>query len=192
MTIEYSLYHPVTREILWSGIAVDESKLPEVPPEYSEYRFAIGVRGDPEKEGLDVTIIDGVEHYSLFDQVPPRSEEVLQQVIEDERAKRLAAGFDYNFKDERGVHRIGTTEADERGWDKVTKLASAMILSGNPGGKIQVVTETGPVEVTAVEWQEILIAAGAFQQPIYALSFALQTMTPIPQDVENPSYWGQN
>lgn len=187
--LTFTLFNIEDKTILCNGVCPNEDCLP-VKPE--GYKFAFGIMGDPETQKVQVDIVEGEGVYSLVSWVRPREPEELLAAIETERSRRLAAGFDYNFKDARGVHRIGTTEADERGWDKVTKLASAMILSGNPGGKIQVVTETGPVEVTAVEWQEILIAAGAFQQPIYALSFALQTMTPIPQDVENPSYWGQN
>src|SRR5690606_41968408 len=41
-----------------------------------------------------------------------------------ERDRRLAMGFDYDFQDERGVHRISTTPADMAGWDEVTKLRS--------------------------------------------------------------------
>lgn len=184
--LHYTLHWIDNGIIIQSGDCAGEDRLPPMP---EGARFELGVEAHPEFEKMH-QLSDGSWEPIAWDRF--REPEELLAAIERERKLRLSVGFDYPFGDERGVHRIGTTEADERGWDKVTKLASAMILSGNPGGKIQVVTETGPVEVTAVEWQEILIAAGAFQQPIYALSFALQTMTPIPQDVENPSYWGQN
>lgn len=34
-----------------------------------------------------------------------------------------------------------------------------------------------------------LIAAGAFRQPIWAKSFVLEAMNPIPDNYENDSYW---
>ena len=189
MSVEYVLYNPEDKTILWSGLLVDENTLPEVPEEYSHYIFGFGVKGDPEKYKVHIELLDGEEVLSLIDYTPPRSQEALLQLIEEERARRLSVGFNYNFGDERGVHRIGTTLADEVGWDKVTKLSMACILSGNPTATIQIVTNTGPVEITAAEWQQILIAVGAFQQPIYAVSFSLQQLDPIPQDVDKPEYW---
>lgn len=181
MNSPYTLHWIDTGIVIQSGQVPRPDLYPSVP---DGAMITEGIEANPETERVK----DGKA--VPYDR--PRENEELFSAIERERGRRLAAGFDFDFKDSRGVHRIGTTDADERGWDKVTKLSTAYLLSGNPGVKIQIVTETGPVEVTAAEWQEILIAAGAFQQPIYALSFVLQTMTPIPQDVENPSYWGQN
>ena len=106
-----------------------------------------------------------------------------------ERERRLALGFDYNFGDERGVHRIATTPQDMKNWDEVTKFASALIATGNPSETIGIVTETGPAVVTAMEWQDVLIAAGAFRQPYFQASFALQAMNPIPANYTDNSYW---
>lgn len=106
-----------------------------------------------------------------------------------ERARRLALGFDYDFGDERGVHHIGTTEADMRGWDEVTMLASALLALGDTTSMITIVTETGPAEVTAVEWQQVLVAAAQFRQPIWAASFALQQMEPIPENFADDQWW---
>jgi len=106
-----------------------------------------------------------------------------------ERERRLAAGFAYDFGDSRGAHRIATTDQDMRGWDEVTKIANAMIALGDQASTIEIVTETGPVRVTAMEWQRILIAAAAFRQPIWSASFALQAMAQIPADVTDERYW---
>lgn len=106
-----------------------------------------------------------------------------------ERSRRLALGFDYDFADTRGVHRIGTTPDDMRGWDEVTTWASAAIALGNSSSTLQILTDTGPVTVTALEWQSILAAATAFRQPIWGASFALQAMDPIPQDYAAAEYW---
>lgn len=113
----------------------------------------------------------------------------LQEGILAERARRLATGFDYDFGDGRGIHHIGTTEADMRGWDEVSKGASAAMALGLSDSSIAIVTDTGPVTVTAAEWQQILLAATAARQPIYAASFALQAMDPIPADFADDSYW---
>ena len=109
--------------------------------------------------------------------------------IEVERNRRLSIGFVYDFGDARGVHRIGTSEQDMRGWDEVTKVANAMLALGDQTSTIDIVTETGPAAVTAIEWQRILIAAGAFRQPIWIASFVLQAMETIPTDLTEDRYW---
>lgn len=112
------------------------------------------------------------------------------QAVVSERERRLAAGFDYDFGDGRGVHTIGTTPADMFGWDAVSKLASAAIALGQPNTPIAIVTNTGPATVTALEWQQILVSAATeFQQPIWAASFALQAMSPIPADYASDARW---
>lgn len=110
-------------------------------------------------------------------------------LIVAERERRLAVGFDYDFGDARGIHRIATAEQDMRGWDEVTKVANAMLALGDTTSTIGIVTETGPTAVTAVEWQHVLVAAGAFRQPIWSASFVLQAMDPIPADVTDSQYW---
>lgn len=119
--------------------------------------------------------------------VPPTTDDVIA-----ERARRLAAGFDCDLG-ARGVHRISTTDADMRGWDEVTALASAYIARGDDGAEIAIVTDTSPVAVTALEWQDILVAAGVFRQPIWAASFTLQAMTPIltTSGGRDPDQWGR-
>lgn len=110
--------------------------------------------------------------------------------VMDERTRRLALGFDYTFPDARGLHHIGTTEADMIGWDEVTKIAQALVALGQESSLLAIVTNTGTVQITALEWQQILVAAAAFRQPIWVGSFALQAMSPIPADYTNNSYWG--
>lgn len=106
-----------------------------------------------------------------------------------ERSRRLALGFDYDFGDARGVHHIGTTAADLAGWDEVSKAAQAAINLGAADAKFEIVTDTGLATLTAMEWQLILVAAGQHRQPIWATSFALQAMAPIPRDYANDKYW---
>lgn len=114
---------------------------------------------------------------------------VAAEDVARERTRRLALGFDYDFGDARGVHRIGTTEADMAGWDEVSKGAQAAINLGEPDVVLSLVTDTGPVAVTALEWQQILAAATAHRQPIWAASFALQAMSPIPAAYADAAYW---
>lgn len=106
-----------------------------------------------------------------------------------ERTRRLELGFDYDFGDARGVHHIGTTAADMEGWDEVAKASQAAINLGAPSTPITIVTDTGPVAVTALEFQQILAAATAHRQPIWAASFVLQAMSQIPADYADGSYW---
>lgn len=115
---------------------------------------------------------------------PPTVDDVIV-----ERSRRLALGFDYDFGDARGIHHIGTTPQDMAGWDEVTKFAHAIINANDTATTIAIVTNTGPTQVTALEWNAILIAAGEFRQPIWQASFVLQTMDPIPEDYTDDSYW---
>lgn len=135
-----------------------------------------------EFEGL-LPVYEETPEPSPSDPNPSREDVIL------ERQRRLAAGFDYDFHDSRGVHRIGTTDRDMFGWDEVSKGAAALLALDMPDAKIQVVTATGPVEVSALEWQYVLLAAAAFRQPIWQASFALQVMEPIPMDYSDDSYW---
>lgn len=105
-----------------------------------------------------------------------------------ERDRRLALGFDFDFSDERGVHRIGTTRADMAGWDEVTTIAQVRSLRGNET-PISIVTDTGPVQVSPSEWLDILEAAEAARQPIWQASFVLQAMDPIPEDYAADHHW---
>lgn len=114
---------------------------------------------------------------------------VRQKDVIAERARRLSAGFEYDFGNGRGVHRIGTTPEDREGWNRVSELAQAMINLGQGAAPINVLTDTGHVTITAQEWQQILLAAGAFEQPIWHSSFALLAMNPIPDDYEADHHW---
>lgn len=105
-----------------------------------------------------------------------------------ERDRRLALGFDFDFGDERGVHHIGTTPGDMVGWNAVTMAANAIIATGAPA-TIDILTESGPATVTAMEWQQVLLAATTAQQPIWHASFALSAMSPIPAAFRDDSYW---
>ena len=108
-------------------------------------------------------------------------------MITIERNRRLALGFDYNFGDARGTHRIGTTPADMVGWGEVSTYAGALLDMGDVTTKIAIVTDTGPCEVTAPEWRAIEIAAAVFRQPIWARSFVLQAL--LPTDYATDAHW---
>jgi hypothetical protein len=123
------------------------------------------------------------------DVLPPAPPVVTVDDVVGERERRLALGFDYAFGDARGVHRIGTTEADMKGWEEVDKAASALIALGMGGQSINIVTDTGATTVTALEWKQIILAATLHRQPIWAASFMLQATTPIPADYADDRYW---
>lgn len=111
-------------------------------------------------------------------------------MIATERNRRLALGFDYDFGDARGVHRIGTTKRDLEGWDEVSKYAGALIDAGQTSTTIHIATDTGPCTVTPIEWRAIEIASAAFRQPLWAKSFALMALAPtMPADYTHDSYW---
>jgi hypothetical protein len=128
--------------------------------------------------------LDRVEVARTWNVAAPTVDDVIA-----ERTRRLALGFDYNFADARGVHNIGTTEADMRGWDEVAKAAAAFIALGQPSAEFTIVTNTGPATITALEFQSILTTAAAVRQPLWAASFTLQAMNPIPADYADNAYW---
>lgn len=144
------------------------------PAQHAEFLTFPGLR---RWNGMDV---------EAYDPPPPP---VSANAVIQERERRLALGFDYDFADARGVHHIATTAADMKGWDEVTMIANAAINAGAPTTAILILTATGPVTVTAAEWQQILLASGAHRQPIWQASFALQAMDPIPADYTDNAYW---
>lgn len=120
--------------------------------------------------------------------LPPPPPPSVDDVIA-ERDRRLALGFEYDFGDARGIHHIGTTVQDMQGWDEVTKVAAAALATGNSALEIQIITDTGPTTVTAMEWQAILLASGAARQPLWQASFVLQLADPIPADYADDVHW---
>ena len=106
-----------------------------------------------------------------------------------ERRRRLSVGLDYDFGDARGTHHIGTSDDDMRGWREVTDYANALIDIGNTTTTINIVTDTGPASVTAPEWQAVILAAAQWRQAIWARSFELQAMSPIPSNYADDSRW---
>jgi hypothetical protein len=109
--------------------------------------------------------------------------------VQLERARRLSLGFAYDFGDERGIHQIGTTPEDMIGWRDVIDYANALIDSGDTSTQINIVTDTGATAVTAPEWQVVMLEAASVRQKLWAASFALQAMQPIPGDYANDIYW---
>lgn len=118
-----------------------------------------------------------------------RGPHVAPSDIHAERDRRLAGGFDYEFPDARGVHRINTTPGDMVGWDEVTKLAQALLNLGQTEQPITIATGTGVTQVTPIEWQQVMLAAAAFRQPIWGASFVLEAMAPIPADFSEDARW---
>ncbi|MCZ7499380.1 MULTISPECIES: hypothetical protein [unclassified Agrobacterium] len=161
--------------------------------EYLIPAFATILRPPEEREGFVWRFVDGAWGYSPEGEyeTPPAEEPVVSAaMVSSELDRRLALGFDYSFGDERGTHHLGTTPTDMKRWtEEVTPLSQAYLNMGQPDGQIGIKTETGPVAVTATEWQQILLAAGVHRQPIYQAYFALKDMAPIPADYASARYW---
>jgi hypothetical protein len=130
-----------------------------------------------------ITNDNGTPH-PVYDDIVITSTQIIA-----ERQRRLAQGFDFDFADARGIHRIGTTATDMDGWAEVTQWSNAAINTGAASATMAIVTDTGATTVTAQEWQQILVAAAQFRHPIWMASFALQALQPIPADYANDSYW---
>lgn len=121
----------------------------------------------------------------VYEEMPyPTEDDVIA-----ERRRRLSVGFNYDFGDERGVHRIGTTENDMIGWDEVTKWAQAKLSLGDNDATKTIVTDTGLTYIKPIEWFSVIEAADSFRGPIWEKSFLLQEMSPIPRDYDNDNYW---
>lgn len=180
---------PQTGAYLYSGIADQD------PLDKKKWLIPAGattVQPPAERVGFVRRFVDGAWGYSPKAKVttpptPPTT--ATPDMVIAERRRRLATGFNYDFGDSRGVHRIGTTEDDLAGWDEVTKFAQAAGNVGQHDLQIPVVTDTGPVNVTPAEWQYVLLAAAEHRQPIFAASFRLQAMNPIPLDYAADKYW---
>lgn len=110
--------------------------------------------------------------------------------IRRERDRRLAVGFDYNFRDARAIHRIATDTEDVcKAAEEVTPLASSLVMNGDTETTIAFKTETGRVDITGPEWLSILLAAAEWRQPIFQAYFDLTAMDPIPSDYTDDKYW---
>lgn len=133
---------------------------------------------------------DVVQHYRLDPWMMAPPAPTIDDVI-TERSRRLAVGFNYDFgtPEAPNVQHIGTTTNDMRGWDEVTAWANAQVALNDTTSTIEILTDSGTATVTAVEWMKIVNASTAFRQPIWAASFVLQSMNPIPADYTNDKYW---
>ena len=144
--------------------------------------------------GMSIPAVEGNRHY---DEILASGTEVLPYVapapsVDDivaERERRLALGFNYDFGNGRGVHRIGTTKEDMAGWSEVSTYAGALIDRGDLTTQIPIATDTGTCLVTPPEWRAIEIAAAQFRQPLWTKSFALMAMNPIPASYQEDSWW---
>ncbi|MDQ8700159.1 hypothetical protein [Hyphomicrobium sp. LHD-15] len=61
-----------------------------------------------------------------------------------------------------------------KGWDEVSKGAQAAINLGGGASEIAIETDMGPVTLTGLEFQQVLVAATAYRLSIWLASFALQ------------------
>lgn len=111
-------------------------------------------------------------------------------LVKAERDRRLAMGFTYDFEDGRGVHHIGTSADDMRGWNEVTMSAQAAVALGAGSDPLTtLLTDTGPATVTALEWMAILQAAHAARQPIWHRSFEIAAMSPDTVALASDALW---
>ncbi len=112
------------------------------------------------------------------------------EMLTAELNRRLAAGFDYDFADQRGVHHFGTTDADmKRRMQEVTHLLKRQW----PWASQAVRSASRPTRTNLrhrFEWWHVLDAAAEWRQPLYAAYFALKALPEIPADyAANPAYW---
>jgi len=163
------------------GRVLERRELSGIPAHKASLWRPIVIEGS----GTQEQVIVEPDRVRLVLSVPP----VTVGQVAEERDRRLALGFSYNFGDARGMHRIGTTKADLEGWQEVSTYAGALIDSGDLTTQIAIATDTGPCLVTAPEWRAVEIASASFRQPLWAKSFALMALSPIPADYTDDRHW---
>ena len=109
--------------------------------------------------------------------------------VRQEYERRSSLGFEYDWRDDRGVHIMGTSPEDQKGWEKVTKRANALIARGDVDTTIKIHTNSGRIKVTAPEWQAFNLAYTEFEQELFEKFDALVEMSPIPMDFADDKYW---
>ncbi|WP_299307801.1 hypothetical protein [uncultured Croceicoccus sp.] len=165
----YAIVHPTTRP---DGDVVEEAAAPELVSGRWQQAWTARDFSDEERA-----------------QMAEQARANFEAALIAERERRLAAGFDYDFGDTRGTHRIGTAEADMHAWSRdVTPYAQALAGTGDDTTRIAIVTDTGPAAVTGREWLEVLKAAAAVRQPIYHRYFELLAGDPA-IDVSADENW---
>lgn len=137
---------------------------------------------------MSVDLLTGSTEIRPFD---PEIYDPSPDMLTAELDRRLSLGFDFDFKDYRGVHHFGTTAKDMERWiQEVTPLAQAAMNMSDPDRLISIKTDTGVTVVSASEWWSVLDAASQWRQPLYAAYFSLKSQQDIPQDYAvNDDYW---
>jgi hypothetical protein len=179
--MQFTIYDSVTGEIQGIG-DVPEEKL-ALAHERDGIKVLLGVALNPETQRVNPATLRANKIAG------GRPRYIALQEIAFERERRLNAGFDYQFKDKRGVHRIGASDADWSGWQEVHVQATKAMMRGKPKTAIAIVTDTGPVSVTAEEWLDILDAIEAFRQPVVLAAFRLSALKSIPADLTLDIHW---
>lgn len=148
------------------------------------------IGGAQPPESVEMNGLRPFDHYVADENGDWVSPPVSVEALESERDRRLAsAPFEYDFEDVRGVHVIGTDEKDMEAWIKEVMPAAQARLALSDITPIDIVTNTGPVSVTAMEWMAIISAGTSGRQEIWAAYFALIAMDPIPADYTDDKYW---
>lgn len=184
--------HPLDIEALWtdaelSGIGLFKPLDPDPIPE-----------GKIEVSRSVELVYGAVKWVIAYEDAPapPPPAPITPDQVWAEKDRRWAFGFQYDFGDTRGVHRIATTPKDLEDWQKVTSIAGALVTlsqvtsnSALLATPIGIYTETGETTVTPIEWQQVLVAAAAFFQPTLDAAVALVATDPIPLDYTDDKHW---
>lgn len=174
--MDFTLWDAETGKITGRGAASLEEALANAR---NNIRVKLGVALDGNRYRIDPQTKDPIEL------APVRTVADVQA----ERDRRLNEGFVYDFKDKRGQHRIGASDSDWIGWQEVSAIATKALMRDKPKTVLDIVTDTGPLSVTADEWLDILDAIEAFRQPIVLAAFSLMVREPIPADLSNDTLW---
>lgn len=126
------------------------------------------------KEGNELRVFDAV---------------VTLDQLSKERDRRLSLGITVDFEDNRGEHVIGTRNADMVGWEEVRRYATLLLSTDQPDTMLTIVTDTGKVQISPAEWQEIDMLISSYRQTIFLSYFDLTALSPIPTEYADDKYW---
>jgi hypothetical protein len=137
-------------------------------------------RIDADVERLDLT----ADPIVIVSYVRTKSPEELQAEINRERDRRIAAGVTLN-----GISVTGS-DKDRANLSDLAFAAQLRIASGD-ATTVTVFRDGDNIDhsLTPAELLTLWQQSAAYVSNLYAASWALKALDPIPQDISNPLYW---
>jgi hypothetical protein len=122
----------------------------------------------------------------LIDTPPPMAQNVLEGLVNDERASRIVRGKVFD-----GVYVTGS-DTDRQNFDGLVRAAEMRLAGGSTApfdfrDGYNAMHSIPPEQMISL-WQQ----SAAYVEALYNASWALKDNAPIPQDYWNDAYWPDN